>query len=115
MGTFEQLSASEVVNKRHLSKYETEAGVLRDDLIYLHTNLSLISQLNDFDAKLFEAPAALLDYLGHCLLTECILICTRLWKDKRSKSLTLDRFAVWLLDPGVRPQFRSELQRRLTS
>ena len=115
MGHLDLLPAIEVLNDQHRQQYEAEADVLRDDLVYLHTNLSLALQLNDFDADLFEAPTALLDYLASSLVTECALICPRLWKDKRKSTLTLDRFADWLLDPGVRPKFRAELQARLTA
>ncbi len=104
------LTASEALNERYLAQYERESTVLHDDLVFLHTNLHLLSQLESFDAGLFEAPGAFIAYLVNELATSSAMICTRLWKDKSRKSLTLDRFAKWVVDPGIRPQYRNALR-----
>jgi len=115
MSSINDMHASDVINEGHLSRYEVESPVLRDDLVYLSTNLALVTQLNDFDADLFEAPSQLLNYIGQALLTECAVISARLWKDSSKGTLTLDRFASWVLDPGLRPEYRGQLKAMLSS
>jgi len=107
------ITASKALNKRYLAQYERNSAVLNDELVFLHSNLHLLSQLKSFDTDLFEAPSAFFSYLVHELITDSAMICTRLWKDKSNKSLTLERFATWLVDPAVRPQYRNALKARL--
>ena len=113
MDAIENHKPEAVLNERHLSQYQRDSSVLNDDLVYLHSNLQLITQLGEFDAELFEAPTALFWYLGNLLITDCGMVCARIWKDKARGTLTLNRFAEWVLDPAIRPQYREALKLRL--
>jgi len=115
MGHLDQLKDNEVLNGRYLEQYRRDSGVLGDELVYLHSNLRLLSQLRQFPAGLFHAPRALLWFWTKNLTTECALICCRLWKDKPRTALTLDRLAKWLTDRAIRPHYRDELRARLVS
>lgn len=52
-GNFDSLEDSRVVNKSFLDEYRKHMGTFRDELIILHTNLSLLRQMHDFDYDLF--------------------------------------------------------------
>jgi len=103
----------EAVNASCIGRYNADFDALQDELVFLHSNLRLLSQLRQFPAGLFEAPTALFSFLIHNLTTECVLICCRLWRDKPRHTLTLDRFADWLVTEGIRPDVREELKIRL--
>jgi hypothetical protein len=107
------LKAELVLRDACLAKYERNFSALRDELIYLHSNLRLLSQLKAFPSELFEAPPALMWFLDHNLTTECVLICFRTWLDRRSTSLTLRRLAKWLVETAVRPEYKSWLEEQL--
>ncbi len=115
MGHLDRLKDHDVLNDRYLEQYRRDSGVLRDELVYLHSNLRLLSQLRQFPVSLFEAPQALFWFLIKNLTTECALICCRVWKDKPKRALTLNRLAKWLTERAIRPQYRDELTARLES
>ena len=84
-------------------------NVFSDDLTIAHTNLSILRQIRNFDADLFEAPTALLPFLSTNLIDQVLLILTRLWHDKAGRVMTLDKFATWLRKKGVRPKHRQRV------
>jgi hypothetical protein len=85
-----------VLQPSRLEDYQRKMKVFSDELVYLHTNLSLLRQIADFDSSLFQAPVALFRYIRLNLMSQCVLIVTRLWGDKRKDVLTLDSFGAWL-------------------
>lgn len=113
MGVLDERKDAEVINASYIERYKADFDALQDELVFLHSNLRLLSQLRQFPAGLFEAPTALLSFLIHNLTTECVLICCRLWCDKPRHTLTLDRFADWLVTTGILPDCRDELKIRL--
>ncbi|MCP4600153.1 MAG: hypothetical protein GY847_06395 [Proteobacteria bacterium] len=92
------MKPDEVLQPSRLPEYRKKMRIFWDELVYLHTNLSLLRQIADFDFKLFQAPEALFRYTSRNLMSQCVLIVTRVWGDKRKDVLTLDRFGAWL--PG---------------
>jgi hypothetical protein len=52
MGHLDQLRDNEILNDRYLEQYRRDSGVLGDELVYLHSNLRLLSQLRQFPAGL---------------------------------------------------------------
>jgi len=115
MGNLDRRADRDVLNERYLEEYRQAFSTLRDDLVYLHSNLRLLSQLRQFPARLFQAPRALFSFLTKNLTTECVQICCRVWKDKSSQALTLNRLADSLLAEAIRPRYRDELMARLLS
>ena len=109
------MNEDQVVNARHLPRYRRDSDALRDELTYLHADLALLSHLWSFPAELFEAPPALIPFMAHNLTTECVHICFRVWLDNRKGVLTLRKLGNWLVDPGIRPEYRQELLDRLTA
>lgn len=101
-----QLKPETAINKRSFKKYTVQIEVFRNELVRLHSNLSLLNQLIEFDVTFFHGPRALISYLTQILMTDCVLICTRIWKDKPRKSLTLDKFKDWFLKSAIRPEYR---------
>ena len=100
------LRPSDIVQPALLAEYDRRLGVFADDLTIAHTNLCILRQMRNFDAALFEAPAALLSYLGTNLIDQVLLILTRLWGDTSRGVMTMDKFATWLREKGVRPECR---------
>ncbi len=115
MGQLDSIDASEAINQSYLEEYNSHIAVFRDDLIYLHSNLHFVGQIIEFDLELFEAPTAFLQYLANRFITEGILIITRLWEDKPSDAMTLDKLSKWLLDYGIKPNYRREFHERLNA
>jgi hypothetical protein len=109
----DRLAADLVLLPEHLQDYWTKADALRDELIYFHANLRLLSQIRAFPATLFEAPPALLGFVAHSLTTECVHICYRILLDQTADRLTLHSLRGWLVDTAVRPEYRDDLRRRL--
>ena len=107
------LTDERVLNARSLRKYRRDIAVLGDELICLHSNLRLLSQLRAFPSDLFEAPPALMIFLVRNLTTDCVLTCYRIWLDPRRDCLTLKRMGKWLLETAVRPEYRGELKDRI--
>lgn len=68
MSHLAELPDEHVVSRRSLSKYRRDIEVLRDELICLHSDLRLLSQLQAFPVDLFEAPPALWAFLVRNLL-----------------------------------------------
>ena len=107
------LNPNEVVNPSFLEEYEKQIGIFKDDLIYLHTNLNFIRQINEFDHELFQSPIGLWQYLTNGFFTYSLLIICRLWADSNKKTITLDKFAKQLLKRGIKPIYRKELKERI--
>ncbi|MCP4680279.1 MAG: hypothetical protein GY854_33265 [Deltaproteobacteria bacterium] len=89
-------------------------SIFRDELVYLHTNLSLLRQIKDFDFLLFPTGGTFFRFVARNLATQSVLIVTRLWGDTSKKGLTLDRFRKWLTR-SVRRSYLQELEMLLDS
>ncbi len=100
----EGLTSKDIVQPSLLPEYYRRMGVFSDDLMIACTNLSILRQVQDFDADLFEAPEGFLSFLAMNLMDQVLLILTRLWGDRRRGVMTMDDFAVWLSKTGARTQ-----------
>ena len=47
------ISPEEAINPHALSDYQKQLEALRNDLVYLHTNMSLMAQFRDYPWNLF--------------------------------------------------------------
>ena len=101
--SFPDLLPEEVLQPSRLAEYQRKMRIFADELVYLHTNLSLLQQIADFDFTLFQAPVTLFAYVRRNLISQCVLIVTRLWGDKQKHVLTLDDLGAWLPDAVKRP------------
>lgn len=99
----------EVLQPSRLPDYKKRMRIFWDELITLHTNLSLTRQIADFNFRLFQAPAEFFVYTSRNLISQCVLIITRLWGDKRKETLTLDKFGAWLVS-AVRSQYKNDVE-----
>ena len=104
-----KIKPEDIIQPCHLAEYNRRMGIFSDDLTIAHTNLSILRQIRNFDAELFEAPSALLPFLSTNLIDQVLLILTRLWRDKPRRVMTMDKFATWLRETGVRPEHRHEV------
>lgn len=98
-----------VINSSLLPEYNRRMDVFSDDLIIAHTNLSVLRQIKSFDEDLFEAPPALLSFLSTNLIDQILLILTRLWRDTARGVMTMDKFAKWLREKGVKQEYRDSV------
>jgi len=89
-------------------------GTFSDDLTIAHTNLSILRQMREFDAELFEASTAVMTLLYINFVDQILLILTRLWEDKRRGTVRLGKFSAWLKDTAVLPEYRAAVGACLT-
>jgi len=101
-----RMMPDDIIQPSLLTEYNRKMDVFSDDLTIAHTNLSILRQIRNFDADLFEVPTALLPFLSTNLIDQVLLILTRLWGDKTHGVMTMDKFATWLREKGVRPEYR---------
>lgn len=104
-----KIKPEDIIQPCHLAEYSRRMGIFSDDLTIAHTNLSILRQMRNFDSDLFEAPTALLPFLSTNLIDQVLLILTRLWRDKPSGVMTMDKFAKWLREKGVKPEYRASV------
>jgi hypothetical protein len=109
---FNELTPEEVLQPRCLEDYKKRMVVFRDELVYLHTSISLLRQIYDFDFRLFPSGGTFFRFVARSLTTQSVMIVTRLWGDKAKKSLTLDKFRPWLLK-SVQRMYVSDLKELL--
>ena len=101
-----RIKPEDIIRSCYLAEYKRRMGVFSDDLTIAHTNLSILRQIHNFDAELFEAPSALLPFLSTNLIDQVLLILTRLWGDKRRDAMTMDKCAKWLREKGAKKECR---------
>ena len=101
-----KIKPEDIIQPCHLAEYNRRMGIFSDDLTIAHTNLSILRQIRNFDAELFEAPSALLPLLNTNLIDQVLLILTRLWRDKTRGAMTMDKCAKWLREKGAKEEYR---------
>lgn len=113
MGAYINLNearSEEVVRKSCLTQYQKDLSRLRDEITYLHSNVSLVTQLSDFDVEFFQAPKAIIRYLANRLFTDSVLIVTRVWGDRSKGMFGLPKMAAWLIKSAVKDAHRDAVK-----
>lgn len=108
------LDPEDVLEPDAVDEYERIQGVVRDDLIRLHTNLEMLNQMREFRWDLFQGPTGFFQMIRGTLVNHSIVIAYRAWSDygRGGDNITLQNLRN-LVMTSIREEYREAVQDRL--